>query len=119
MLEMLLTGLITAFAIIVIMMKINIRKFLAFDAPIDIIVTVGLGALGAATGTFSGLIVGIFSGVIFSLVFWCMKKVIGYDRLTKKGWEPVQPSWRVSPEKVKKARANLNLEGNPYGRAPR
>jgi len=103
--EMILMAAGTVAAILIVMAKLDIRKFLGFDAPLDIIVTFGLGALGAATGTFSGVILGIFAGLMFSLVFWLLKKLIGYQKLTLQGWVTVAPAWRVSDEQVKAAKA--------------
>ncbi len=99
----------TVAAIIIVMAKMGIRKFLGYDAAIDVIVTVGLGALGAATGTFSGLVLGIIAGLIlmFSAIFTALKKLLGYEKLTLKGWVKHPAAWRVSDEQVEKAKARF------------
>lgn len=105
--EMLLMGLLTALAVLVVMWKMNIRRWLAFEVPVDIIVTVGLGALGAATGTVSGVMIGIISGLIFSLVFRTLRNLMGYETLTTKGWKRRPGRWRVSDETVKRLKARI------------
>jgi hypothetical protein len=105
--EMILMGLLTALAILVVMWKMNIRRWLAFEVPLDIMVTVGLGALGAATGTISGLMIGIISGLIFSLVFRALRNLLGYEILTMKGWQRRQGRWRVSDETLKKLKDRI------------
>lgn len=115
---MLITGLAAALAILIVMAKIDIRKFLGFEVPVDILVTLGLGALGAMTGTFSGVMMGIVSGLIFSIVFLLLGKVLGKKRLTMKGWTDEEGEWRVSKETVKKAKSVRRFpsphEGSPY-----
>lgn len=105
--EALLMAAATVAAIVIVMAKLGIRKFLGYDALIDVLVTVGLGALGAATGTFSGLILGIISGLMFSALFTILKKLLGYQTLSMKGWVYHPPAWRVTDEQVQKAKARL------------
>jgi hypothetical protein len=109
--EILITGLLTASAILIVMAKIDIRKFLGLEVPIDVAVTVGLATLGAMTGTFSGLMMGVLSGLIFSIVFWFLRKVFGYKVLTRHGWETRESAWRQTVRaKVDEARQEHKTE---------
>lgn len=95
----------TVAAILIVMVKTNLRRWLAFEVTVDIFATVGLGVLGAATGTFAGIVLGILAGLILSVVLSVLKKLFGYERPTLKGWQVVRPSWRISDEQVEKAEA--------------
>ena len=62
----------------------NIRKVLSFDKWIDLGATLLLG--WAFLGTFGGMVVAIIAGAIISITLLVLKKIIGYDTLTFKGW---------------------------------
>jgi hypothetical protein len=95
----------TVAAILIVMLKTNIRRWLAFEVTVDIFATIGLGVLGAATGSFAGLVLGILAGLMLSVVLSLLKKLVGYERPTLKGWQMVRPAWRVTDEQVQKAEA--------------
>tara|TARA_R110000737_G_scaffold347393_1_gene378837 strand:- start:149 stop:460 length:312 start_codon:yes stop_codon:yes gene_type:complete len=62
----------------------NIRKVLSFDKWIDLAATLLLG--WAFLGTFGGMVVAVIAGAIISITLLLLKKIIGYDKLTFKGW---------------------------------
>lgn len=66
---MVLAGLLTAIAILVVFWKIGPRHFRwrIVEVPIDIAVTVGLMFL--FWGTFSGMMSAMIGGLIFSIAF--------------------------------------------------
>jgi len=89
-----LTGAVVATAaILFLVFKLGSpRKILAFDIPIDIISTVCLTFMLA--GTFIGMMTALFAGAIISITLLVMKKAIGHDRITIKGWKPgPRPHW--------------------------
>tara|TARA_R110000824_G_scaffold30184_2_gene99620 strand:- start:8584 stop:8874 length:291 start_codon:yes stop_codon:yes gene_type:complete len=79
MIEMLVVGLITAIACIVVMAKINIRRFLWVEILVDIMFTGALLVMFA--GTLGGMIAAVFAGLILSVALWILKKRLGYEKL--------------------------------------
>lgn len=75
---MFLTGLITALAIIFLLLKFNFRRVLQHDISIDIGVTIVLCMLFA--GTFAGMMTGLVAGCIISIFLFVSKKLFGYER---------------------------------------
>ena len=87
MLESFVLSLFAAAAVLFLIFKLgNLRKVLAFDVWIDIITTFTLGAI--FFGTFSGMVVAVMGGTIVSIVLYTLKRTIGYDKLTWRGWKP-------------------------------
>jgi len=85
MLEIIFGALFASAAILFLVFKFgNIRRVLAFDVVIDAGATLFLSFV--LFGTFSGMMVALVTGAIVSVVLFIMKKIIGYDKLTRKGW---------------------------------
>lgn len=85
MLEIIFGALFASAAILFLVFKFgNIRKVLAFDIWIDAGTTLFLTIV--MFGTFSGMMVALVTGAIVSVILFLMKKVIGCDKLTRKGW---------------------------------
>lgn len=63
----------------------NIRRILAFDIGIDLGVTGFLSIV--LFGTFSGMATALIAGAIVSFVLLALKRTIGHDKLTWRGWE--------------------------------
>jgi hypothetical protein len=83
--ELLILGATSAFAILALVFKFgNLRKVLAFDIPIDIGSTLLLG--WAFLGTFRGMVIAVIGGAIISIVLLILKKIVGHDVLTWRGW---------------------------------
>jgi ascorbate-specific PTS system EIIC-type component UlaA len=91
MIEMLVVGLITAIACIVVMAKINLLRFLWIEVIVDVMFTGAL--LFMFAGTLGGMIAAVFAGLVLSIALWLLKKRLGYERLRmRKGrvhWERV------------------------------
>ena len=93
MMTIVIGGVVAAAAILFLVFKFGkVRRVLAFDVPIDILSTVALTFMLA--GTFVGMMTALFAGAIISIVLFTMKKSIGHDKMTVKGWKPAQrPEW--------------------------
>ena len=86
---MIFAGLISAMAFLFLLLKLDIKKVLAFDVWIDLGVTAALAML--FYGTFSGMFAAAVGGAFFSIVLYVIKKTIGYKKLTWRGWQEVPP----------------------------
>lgn len=85
MIDIFILAIIAAAGIILLVFKIApMRRVLAFDVPIDIAATVIL--CFAMAGTFTGIMIGLVAGTIITIVLFIMKKIIGADTWTPKGW---------------------------------
>ncbi len=86
MIEILILSAIAAAGVLFIIFKLgNIKRILAFDAIIDIAVTTLL-CLGMA-GTFTGIMIGLTAGTMISITLFVMKRTIGSEHLTIRGWK--------------------------------
>ena len=63
----------------------NIRRILAFDVGIDMGVTAFLSIV--LFGTFTGMATAFIAGAIVSFVLYALKRIVGYDKLTWRGWK--------------------------------
>ncbi len=87
MLEMIaLSSFAVAGAVFLICKLGNIRRILYFDKYWDIGVTFFFSVI--LYGTYSGMMVALMGGAIFSAIFYLLKRIIGYDKPTRKGWVP-------------------------------
>lgn len=94
--EILILSLIASAGILFLIFKVGrIRRILAFDILIDISATVLLCI--AMAGTFTGIMIGLTAGTIISITLYIMKKTLGTETLTAKGWvdtpTPSRASW--------------------------
>ena len=64
---MIIAGILTAFAFLVLFWKLGFKKFRLLEVPIDLGVTVAMALL--FWGTFSGMMAAIVGGLVFSLLF--------------------------------------------------
>ena len=97
MLEMIaLAGFAAAACLFLIFKFGNIRRILAFDIPIDIGVTGFLSFM--LFGTFSGMATALIAGTFVSVVLYILKRTIGHDKLTLRGWKqgprPIDGVWK-------------------------
>lgn len=84
--NLLLGAIAATAAILFLVFKMGeLRKVLYFDILIDIASTAGLTFLLA--GTFAGMMTALLAGAIISITLFILKKAVGHDRLTIKGWE--------------------------------
>lgn len=82
---MALAGFAAAACLFLIFKFGNIRRVLAFDIWIDIGVTMFLSAM--LFGTFSGMATALVAGTIVSIVLYALKRIVGHDKLTIRGWQ--------------------------------
>lgn len=95
---MILAGLISAIALLLVCFKVAGRKVIGHDVVFDVLIT---GALMLAlAGTYAGMMAALFGGLIVSVVLLILKKVTYSDQLqvtTKKGELPRAKFVRVYP----------------------
>ncbi len=74
-------------AILFLIFKLgDIRRVLYFDIYIDLGTTVLLTIL--LSGTASGMFTALIAGAMISVILYVLKRTIGYDKPTRKGWIP-------------------------------
>ncbi len=82
-------GLLTAGAIIFLLLKLPLKKLLAFDVGLDVLITFALVFMFA--GTYSGMVAAALAGCIVSGFLLLAKRVMGYEKpkVTRRGlrWE--------------------------------
>lgn len=80
---MLLTpSFITVLCFVILLMKLRrntLKKLLGFDIYLDVMATFAMMYLFA--GTYSGMMVAMFGGFLFSVSLIGLKKIIGYMKL--------------------------------------
>lgn len=88
-------ALASAVALLALLLKLNIRRCLGYDAAIDIICTIIL--ISAFQGTVTGMAAAMFAGVFISLVLLIIKMCIGYERIKYENhrfhWVRYEPVW--------------------------
>lgn len=93
-------GVVSALAILFVLLKLDFRKVLYFDIFVDIVASAFLMVIFA--GTFAGMMAAVVGGAVISITLYFAKKVVGYKRLVKRKWyslphwEAVQPKWRTN-----------------------
>ncbi len=80
-----LTGVLSAVAVIVIMSRIGMKKFAGYPALCDAAVTMLLAYL--LFGTWSGMVAAIIGGLTFSVFLTIYRNLFGFSKLTKEGWK--------------------------------
>lgn len=83
--ELLIYGLISAAAIFVLFVKLDIKKILGYDVWIDLAFTIFLGYI--LQGSFAGMMAALIGGLALSVILGSLKYLIGYKKLTLKGWK--------------------------------
>ncbi len=78
MVEILLYGLLSALAVFILILKVGIRRVVAFDLVVDISFTVFLAYLLA--GSFAGMMSALIGGLALSIALWVSKQVLGYQK---------------------------------------
>ena len=95
----LLAASLTSLATMMFLWKLDIRKVLYFEAPLDLLFDVIIPLM--FIGTFTGMMVAIVSGDINSITMYVLKNYfIGYKKpklTVKKGlyWEFVPPAKKI------------------------
>jgi len=96
---MILAGILTAFAFLIMLYKMNLKKILQYDLLVDIAVTFFLMWIFA--GTFAGMMAAIIGGLIVSIVLVVLKRTIPRQKFgvvktpsfpyRKLGWITINP----------------------------
>lgn len=116
---------IVAFLLVLLKLSPNTRKkILGYDLFFDILVTAGLIVMFGGTGTVSGMMISIVTGLLFSIALYVAKSIGKYQRLerithpegtnafkrfikTRWHWQEYNGQWRMAF-----TRAYNNMAGN-------
>jgi len=90
-----IAGIFSACGILFLLAKMNIKRVLWLDVPIDIASTALLVVL--FFGTFAGMMAAAIGGSIISIVLFVMKKTIGYE---KPIWNKYRFQWVDVPPRT-------------------
>ena len=77
--EMILAGVVSASAMIFLLLKLDLKKVCGYDFFVDVGFTFLLAWMFA--GTYSGMMAAIIGGSIVSIFLFFVKKVNGYSQL--------------------------------------
>ena len=83
---MFLYGVLTAVGFIAIAAKLSpkfLKLMLGYDWLVDLAVTLGIITVLSATGTISGMMIGVITGLAISLVLYVARKFMGYTKYVK------------------------------------
>lgn len=88
---------VTVIGIIVIMGRLNLKRFLGYPNVVDISCTILF--LYIFAGTLGGMIVAAFASLFMSGMLWALRSSIGAERLSVKRGRFFMPVlyWRVIP----------------------
>jgi len=98
---MLLIGILSAFGLLLLLLKVGGRKVIGADIFVDIAITITL--MVCFYGTFSGMAAAMLGGLIASIVLFIMKKTMIHEVIAVNKnkyhvptikWEEKQPDWR-------------------------
>ena len=98
---MLLIGIMSAFGLLLLVLKAGGRKAIGADIFVDIAITVTL--MVCFYGTYSGMVAAMLGGLCASVTLFIMKKFMVHEVIAVKKnkhkipilqWEKVQPDWR-------------------------
>lgn len=87
-------GILSAIVLLIVMARLGIRKFMGYPAVLDVVVTLTLAWL--LHGTYVGMTAAIIGGLFFSLMITIIRKTLGYQRLTTRGWVSSQGDWTAA-----------------------
>ena len=85
-----IAGIVSALAILFVLLKLDFKKVLYFDVFVDIVASAFLMLIFA--GTFAGMMAAVVGGAIISITLYFAKKVFGYKKLVKQKWYKF-PKW--------------------------
>ncbi len=98
---MLLIGIMSAFGLLLLVLKAGGRKAIGADIFVDIAITVTL--MVCFYGTYSGMVAAMLGGLCASVTLFIMKKFMVHEVVAVKKnkyhvplftWEEKQPDWR-------------------------
>lgn len=91
-----MAGLFSACGVLFLLAKMNFKRVLWLDVPIDVASTALLVVL--FFGTFAGMMAAAIGGAVISLVLLATKKTIGYE---KPRWDKYKFVWEHVPPRQK------------------
>lgn len=108
-------GVLSAIAVLIVMARIDLKKFMGYPAMTDIGVTLVLAML--LYGTYVGIVAAIIGGLFFSGLVTVIRRVYGYKRLERKGlnlvWVDYPATWirksRDAVQVVQSYRPSLDI----------
>ena len=98
---MLLIGILSAFGLLLLVLKVGGRKAIGADIFVDIAITITL--MVCFYGTYSGMVAAMLGGLAASIVLFIMKKTMVHEVIAVKKnkykvpimtWEEKEPDWR-------------------------
>lgn len=98
---MLLIGILSAFGLLLLVLKVGGRKVIGADIFVDIAITITL--MVCFYGTYSGMVAAMLGGLAASIVLFIMKKTMVHEVIAVKKnkykvpimtWEEKEPDWR-------------------------
>lgn len=89
-----IVGVLSSLTILIVMWRIDLKKFMGYPAMLDAGVTLAL--VWALHGTLGGISAGIVGGMFFSLMITLIRQCYGYSRLQRQGLRLV---WHTTPPK--------------------
>lgn len=109
-----ISGFLTAVGFVAIAAKVSptfIKRVLGYDWIVDLVVTVGIMVFMGGTGTISGMMIGVTTGLAISAVLFFAKKFWKYEKLErnesgKMEWVEHKGKWTI-PYLVKNARSTM------------
>lgn len=91
---LIVAALVMTVALILLLARLDLRKFLGYSAIVDVCFTVLMFMM--FMGTFSGIVAGAFAGLFMTLLLYMLKAVLGYKKLERRGLKLV---WVQYPAK--------------------
>ena len=98
---MLLIGILSAFGLLLLLLKVGGRKVIGADIFVDVAITITL--MVCFYGTYSGMVAAMLGGLCASIALFIMKKTLVHEVIAVKKnkfhiptikWEEKQPDWR-------------------------
>jgi ABC-type microcin C transport system permease subunit YejB len=83
-------GFLSALALVIIMARLDIRKFMGYPVIVDIAGSVLFAVLFA--GTLTGMMVAVIAALTLSAIIYIVRLVVGYERFNFK-----TRSWAFHP----------------------
>ena len=98
---MLLIGILSAFGLLLLLLKVGGRKVIGADIFVDVAITITL--LVCFYGTYSGMVAAMIGGLCASIALFIMRKTMVHEVVAVKKnkyhipimkWEERKPDWR-------------------------
>lgn len=89
-------GFLSAIALIIIMARISLRRFMGYPVAVDIVGSVLFAFVFA--GTLTGMMVAVVAALVLSGAIWIVRAVSGYERFNfkTKQWTYYPPRYMTA-----------------------